>query len=59
MALVAYNPDGTVNDSFIADFHGLGDLGQDLAFDSQGRLVVAGSTENGGNTEFALMRVLP
>ena len=59
MALVAYNPDGTVNDSFIADFRGLGDFGQDLAFDSQGRLVVAGSTENGGNTEFALMRVFP
>jgi uncharacterized delta-60 repeat protein len=59
MALVAYNPDGTVSDSLTADFHGLGDFGQDLAFDSQGRLVVAGYTANGGNTEFALMRVFP
>ncbi len=59
MALVAYNTDGTVSDSLLADFHGLGDFGQDLAFDSQGRLVVAGSIENGGNTEFALMRVFP
>ena len=65
MALARYNPDGTLDTSFAnhgtltADFHGRGEFGQDLALDSAGRIVAAGYTANGGNTEFALMRANP
>jgi uncharacterized delta-60 repeat protein len=65
MALVRYRPDGTLDTSFdgdgivTADFHGRGEFGQDLAFDAAGRILAAGYTANGGNTEFALMRVNP
>jgi hypothetical protein len=38
---------------------GRGEFGQDLAQDSQGRIVAAGYTANGSNTEFALMRTFP
>lgn len=61
MALVRYHSDGTPDPSFdgdgilTADFHGKGDFGQDLAIDSQGRIVVAGYS----GAEFALMRVNP
>ena len=60
MALVRFKADGTLDTSFegdgivTADFHGFGDTGHDLAIDSQGRIVAAGSS--GG---FALMRVNP
>ena len=37
-------------------FHGRGEFGQDLAFDAAGRIVAAGYTANGSDTEFALMR---
>jgi hypothetical protein len=33
-----------------------GRLGQDLAIDAAGRIVAAGYTANGADTEFALMR---
>jgi hypothetical protein len=62
MALVRYNPDGTPDTSFVsdgiltADFHGRGEFGQDVAIDSAGRIVAAGYTANGSDTEFALMR---
>ena len=63
MALVRYQPDGTLDTSFdgdgilTADFHGRGEFGQDVALDAQGRIVAAGYTaNNGGETEFALMR---
>jgi uncharacterized delta-60 repeat protein len=62
MALVRYRPDGTLDTSFdgdgivTADFHGRGEFGQDLAFDAAGRIVAAGYTANGSDTEFALMR---
>ena len=65
MALARYNPDGTLDTSFAnhgtltADFHGRGEFGQDVALDSAGRIVAAGYTANGGNTEFALMRANP
>jgi uncharacterized delta-60 repeat protein len=65
MALVRYKPDGTPDTSFdgdgtlTADFHGRGDLGQDVALDAQGRIVAAGYTADGSGTEFALMRVNP
>jgi uncharacterized delta-60 repeat protein len=59
LAVVGYNPDGTVNTSFLADFHGRGEFGQDITFDAQDRLVAVGSTADGGNTEFALLRAFP
>jgi uncharacterized delta-60 repeat protein len=65
MALVRYQPDGTLDTSFdgdgilTADFHGRGEFGQDVALDAQGRIVAAGYTANGGETEFAHMRANP
>jgi uncharacterized delta-60 repeat protein len=65
MALARYNPDGTLDAGFAnhgtltADFHGEGDFGQDVAIDAVGRIVAAGYTGNGGNTDFALMRANP
>ncbi len=65
MALVRYNTDGTLDTGFdgdgivTADFHGRGEFGQDLALDSSGRIVAAGYTANGSDTEFALMRANP
>ena len=58
----AYKPDGSLADFgrggiFTADFHGRGDFGQDLVIDSQNRIIAAGYTANGGDTEFALTRV--
>ena len=56
MALVRYLQDGTLDKSFdgdgflTADFHGLGDFGRDVAIDPQGRIVAAGSTTNGSDT---------
>ena len=43
----------------VADFFGKGDIGQDVAVDADGRIVVAGHTLNGFATEFALVRALP
>ena len=65
MALVRFKPDGTLDTSFAtngiltADFHGASDSGDALAIDSQGRIVAAGSTVDGGDPEFALMRANP
>ena len=65
MALVRYQPDGTLDTSFdgdgilTAEFHGRGEFGQDVALDAQGRIVAAGYTANGGATEFALMCANP
>jgi uncharacterized delta-60 repeat protein len=65
MALVRYNPDGTLDPAFAsngiltADFHGAGEFGQDVALDNAGRIVAAGYTANGPDTEFALMRANP
>jgi uncharacterized delta-60 repeat protein len=65
MALVRYLPDGSLDTSFdgdgilTADFHGRGEFGQDVALDSDGRIVAAGYTANGGDTEFALLRANP
>ena len=42
-----------------ADFHGKGEFGQDVALDAQGRIVAAGYTANGSETQFALMRANP
>ena len=65
MALVRYTADGTPDASFDGDgirpvdFHGRGEFGQDVALDVAGRIVAAGYTANGGDTQFALMRVNP
>ena len=65
MALVRYQANGALDTSFggdgivTADFHGRGEFGEDLAFDAAGRIVAAGYTANGSDTEFALMRVNP
>ena len=65
MALVRYRPDLTLDTSFdgdgilTADFHGRGEFGQDVALDDVGRIVAAGYTANGADTEFALMRANP
>jgi uncharacterized delta-60 repeat protein len=62
MALVRYTADGTLDSAFngtgilTADFHGRGEFGQDVALDSAGRIVAAGYTANGSDTEFALLR---
>jgi uncharacterized delta-60 repeat protein len=62
LALASYKPDGSLADFgrggiFTADFHARGDFGQDLVIDSQNRIIAAGYTANGGDTEFALTRV--
>ena len=65
MALARYSPGGTLDTGFAdhgiltADFHGRGEFGQDVALDSAGRIVAAGFTANGPDTEFALMRANP
>jgi uncharacterized delta-60 repeat protein len=56
MALVRFTSGGTLDTSLTADFHGAGDFGHDLAIDSVGRIVAAGSASNGSENEFALMR---
>jgi uncharacterized delta-60 repeat protein len=62
MALVRYHADGTLDTGFdgdgilTADFHGRGEFGQDVAIDASGRIVAAGYTANGADTEFALLR---
>jgi uncharacterized delta-60 repeat protein len=65
LALERVRPDGTLDDGFgahgtlVVDFHGAGDLGQDVALDDQGRIVAVGSTADGAATEFALVRATP
>jgi uncharacterized delta-60 repeat protein len=65
MALVRYLPGGGLDTSFdgdgilAADFHGRGEFGQDVAIDAAGRIVAAGYTANGPDTEFALLRANP
>ena len=65
LAIVRYDEAGQLDESFdgdgmlVADFFGKGDIGQDVAVDADGRIVVAGHTLNGFATEFALVRALP
>jgi hypothetical protein len=65
MALARYIADATPDTSFggggiiTADFHGRGEFGQDLALDAASRIVAAGYTANGAETEFALLRTNP
>ena len=65
LALVRYHPDGILDSGFdgdgivTVDFHGRGEFGQDVTLDPEGRIVAAGYTANGADTEFALMRATP
>ena len=65
MAVVRYEDDGALDLGFgtggkvTADFHGKGEFGQDVAIQPDGKLVAAGYTANGIDTEFALMRINP
>ena len=65
MAVVRYREDGTPDPGFgtggiiTADFHGRGEFGQDVALQPDGKIVAAGYTANGIDTEFALMRIDP
>ena len=63
MALARYNSDGTLDTTFASngtsttDFHGAGDFGQDVTLDTAGRIIAAGYTANGPDTE--LIRANP
>jgi uncharacterized delta-60 repeat protein len=65
MAVARYHADGTLDTGFgtngkiTADFHGKGEFGQDVAIQPDGKIVAAGYTANGIDTEFALMRIKP
>jgi uncharacterized delta-60 repeat protein len=65
MAVVRYHDDGTLDSGFgaggkvTADFHGKGEFGQGVAIQPDGKIVAAGYTANGTDTEFALMRINP
>jgi uncharacterized delta-60 repeat protein len=65
MAVVRYRSDGTLDTGFgaggiiTADFHGKGEFGQDVALQPDGKIVAAGYTANGFDTEFALIRINP
>jgi uncharacterized delta-60 repeat protein len=65
MAVARYHGDGTLDTGFgdngriTADFHGKGEFGQDVAIQADGKIVAAGYTANGLDTEFALMRINP
>ena len=61
-ALVRYNPDGSLDTSFDSDGIvttpiGSGtDTGRDIAIQNDGKLVVAGTSNNGTDDDFALVR---
>ncbi len=65
MAVVRYDGNGTLDAGFgengivEADFHGSGEFGQDVAIQADGKIVAAGYTANGIDTEFALIRINP
>jgi hypothetical protein len=65
MAVVRYAADGGVDVGFgnagkvTADFHDKGEFGQDVAIQADGKIIAAGYTANGIDTEFALMRINP
>ena len=65
MAVVRYDRDGALDTGFgengmvTADFHGSGEFGQDVVIQADGKIVAAGYTANGLDTEFALIRINP
>jgi uncharacterized delta-60 repeat protein len=65
LALARYSRDGSLDTSFgsdgilTTDFHGGGDFGQDIALQTDGKLVAAGHAANSTGTDVVLVRVLP
>ena len=65
LAVVRYDRDGALDTGFgesgmvTADFHGSGEFGQDVVIQADGKIVAAGYTANGLDTEFALIRINP
>jgi uncharacterized delta-60 repeat protein len=65
LALARYGPDLRLDPAFAGDgtltvdFHGRGDSGEDVALDRAGRIVAAGFTGTGTETDFALLRASP
>lgn len=64
-ALARYNANGTLDTTFSADGRAMLNFGAgtddeafDVAIDSSGRIVVAGSSTNGSQTDFAIARLL-
>jgi uncharacterized delta-60 repeat protein len=61
-ALARYNADGTLDTSFdgdgklTSDFGGLKDRAQSVVVQSDGKIVVAGHSESGSDSKFALVR---
>ncbi len=61
-ALIRYNTDGSLDSSFALDgkvitvFGSSSDFGNSVAIQSDGKIVVAGSSNNGSNNEFAVAR---
>jgi uncharacterized delta-60 repeat protein len=60
-ALVRYNADGSLDTSFgggtvMTDFSQNYDQGNSIAIDGSGKILVAGTTYNGNNCDFALVR---
>jgi uncharacterized delta-60 repeat protein len=56
MALMRFTTGGTLDKVLTVDFHGFGDFGHAVSRDPFGGIVAAGSTANGGDNQFALMR---
>src|SRR6185295_8745378 len=63
LAVVRYDREGALDFGFgesgiiTADFHGSGEFGQDVVIQADGKIVAAGYTANGLDTEFALIRI--
>ncbi len=61
-AVARYNPDGSLDTSFdgdgkvTTDLLGYDDQGNEVTLQSDGKIVVAGSTDNGSDNDFALAR---
>ncbi len=63
-ALVRYNPNGSLDDSFdtdgkvTTDFFGVSDFANAVAIQRDGKIVAAGSAQNGTRTDFAAARYI-
>ncbi len=61
-ALVRYNPEGSLDTTFdidgrvLTDFNHASDLASAVAFQRDGKIVVAGSANNGADSDFAVAR---
>ncbi|MCA1539953.1 VCBS repeat-containing protein [Bradyrhizobium sp. NBAIM32] len=61
-AIVRYNPDGSLDTSFggdgtvTTDFGGTNDVGQSVAVQADGKIVVAGISQTGPNADIAVVR---